>query len=65
LPQHFRLALISSGSETTVQILDVPESNALDIPLNIGGDVDNVTLVVMGATRFTRQTATYRFSFGQ
>jgi hypothetical protein len=65
LPQHFRLALISSGSDTTVQILDVPENNALDIPLNIGGDVDNVTLVVMGATRFTRQTATYRFSFGQ
>jgi hypothetical protein len=65
LPQHLRLALVSSGSETTVQILDVPENNALDIPLNISGAVDNVTLVVMGATRFTRQTATYRFSFGQ
>ena len=65
LPQYLRLALVSSGSETTVQVLDVPENNALDIPLNIGGDVDNVTLVVMGATRFTRQTATYRYSFGQ
>lgn len=63
LPQHFRLALISHGSETTVQIIDVPDGNALDIPLEIGGDVDGVTLVVMGATRFTRQTATYRFSF--
>ncbi len=65
LPQYFRLALISMGAETAVQILDVPENNVLDIPLIIGGDVDNVTLVVMGATRFTRQTATYRFSFVQ
>jgi len=63
LPQHFRLALITRGSETTVQILDVPDGNVLDIPLEIGGDVDEITLVVMGATRFTRQSAAYRFSF--
>ena len=65
LPQHFQLALITSGAETTVQVLDVPETNVLDIPLDISGGVNNVTLVVMGSTRFTRQTATYRFSFGQ
>jgi hypothetical protein len=63
LPQRFRLALISRGNETTVQIIDVPESNVFDIPLELGGDVDDVTLVVMGATRFTRQSAAYRFSF--
>lgn len=63
LPQYFRLALISEGNDTTVQILDVPEGNVLDIPLDLGGDVDEVTLVVMGATRFTRQPAAYRFSF--
>ena len=63
LPQRFRLALISRGNETTVQIIDVPESNVFDIPLELGGDVDDVTLVVMGATRFTRQSAAYLFSF--
>lgn len=60
LPQNFRLALITHGAETTVQIIDVPDTNALSIPLS--GD-DDVTLVVMGATRFTRQTAAYRFWF--
>ncbi len=65
LPQHFRLALISHGNDATVQIIEVPEGNLLDIPLELGGDVNEVTLVVMGATRFTRQPATYRFSFSQ
>ena len=63
LPQNFRLALISRGVETTVQIIDVPADNIVEIPLDFDGDVSDVTLVVMGATRFTRQTATYRFSF--
>ena len=63
LPQNFRLALISRGVETTVQIIDVPTDNIVEIPLDFDGDVSDVTLVVMGATRFTRQTATYRFSF--
>ena len=65
LPQHFRLALISHGNDATVQIIEVPEGNLLDIPLELSGDVNEVTLVVMGATRFTRQPATYRFSFSQ
>jgi len=63
LPQNFRLALISRGVETTVQIIDVPADNVVEIPIDFDGDVSDVTLVVMGATRFTRQTATYRFSF--
>lgn len=65
LPQHFQLALITSGPETTVQILSVPDTNVVDIPLDFSSGVDNVTLVVMGSTRFTRQAATYRFSFAQ
>jgi hypothetical protein len=60
LPQNFRLALITHGAETTVQIIDVPDTNALSIPLDGENDV---TLVVIGATRFTRQTAAYRFWF--
>jgi hypothetical protein len=62
LPQNFRLALIADGDETTVQIIDVPADNVVDIPLDFS-NVDNYTLVVTGTTRFTRQTAAYRFSF--
>ncbi len=62
LPQTFRLALIAHGSTTTVQIIDVPVDNVVDIPLDFN-NVDNYTLVVTGTTRFTRQTAAYRFSF--
>lgn len=60
LPQNFRLALIRHGADTTVEILDVPADNRLAI--DIAGD-DDVTLVVLGTTRFTRQTAVYRFWF--
>lgn len=60
LPQNFRLALIHHGSQTTVEILDVPADNHLAIDI-AGGD--DVTLVVLGTTRFTRQTAVYRFWF--
>lgn len=63
LPQTFRVALILHGDETTVQIIEIPGNNLVDIPLDFGGDVDEVTVVVMGSTRFTRQTASYRFSF--
>lgn len=59
LPQNFRLALIRHGATTTVEILDMPSNNVLQVDL---GD-DEVTLVVMGATRFTRQTAVYQFWF--
>ncbi|HSS96979.1 MAG TPA: hypothetical protein VLK33_08115 [Terriglobales bacterium] len=64
LPQSFRLALIGFGDQTTVQIIEIPETNIVDIPLDFN-NVDTYTLVVTGTTRFTRQTATYRFSFQQ
>ncbi len=60
LPQNFQLALISHGSETSVQILEIEAGNSLEINLNFDGDVDEYTLVIMGATRFTRQSAGYR-----
>lgn len=63
LPQTFRLALISYGNDTTVDIIDVPATNVVEIPLDLDGDVDEVTLVVMGSTRFTRQSAAYNFTF--
>jgi immune inhibitor A len=58
LPQTFRLALINHDTET-VDYIDIPDGNVVDVPLN----GDDVTLVVIGTTRFTRQTAAYRFSF--
>lgn len=63
LPQSYRLALIRQGDETTVEYLDLPASNQLDIPIEIGGDVDEVTLVVVGTARFTRQIAAYQLEF--
>lgn len=63
LPQSFRLALVREGDETTVEYLDLPASNQLDIPIEIAGDVDAVTLVVVGTARFTRQVASYELDF--
>ncbi len=59
LPQTFRLALIKQGSTTTVEMIEVSEDQTAEIPLSIGGDVDNITLVVSGTTRFTREVGSY------
>jgi len=62
LAQTYRLALIRRGKDTTVEILSVPADNQLQIPIEIGGDVNEVILVVSGATRFTRQQSPYSLS---
>ena len=59
LPQTFRLALIKEGSTTTVEMIEVSEDQTAEIPLSVGGDVDSITLVVSGTTRFTREAGSY------
>jgi hypothetical protein len=64
LPQTFRLALvIDEGRERRVEYLTLEADHSVEIPLAFGGQVDGVTLVVVGTTRFTRQLASYQFSF--
>jgi len=62
LPQTFRLGLITFGDRTNVQIIDVPETNLVDIPLDFES-MEEAVLVVLGTTRFTRQPALYSFGF--
>ncbi len=59
LPQTFRLALIRQGSQTTVETVAVNPDQTAEIILNLGGDVDEVILVVSGAARFTRSLGSY------
>jgi immune inhibitor A len=61
LPQIFRLAVIFNGKTTQVVYLDLEADNTVDIPLHLGGEVDNLVLVVTGTTRFTRLKASYQF----
>lgn len=60
LPQTFRLALITYGNTTAVQLIDLPPTNQVEIPLVIGADVREAVLVVSGVTRYTRQKAHYQ-----
>jgi hypothetical protein len=62
LPQTFRLTLISKGQQTVVEKFVLSNENAIDIPLQLTGDVDEVTLAVSGTTRFTRQKAPYQIT---
>jgi len=59
LPQTFRLALIKEGSTTTVEMIDVNDDQTAEVPISIGSDVNSVTLVVSGTTRFTREEGSY------
>jgi hypothetical protein len=65
LPQTFRVSLISNGNETTVQTIELDETQSFSLPLNFDGDIDDAVLVVSGTTRFTRQPAIYRFRLVQ
>jgi len=62
LPQTFSLALITRGSQPSVQILPVPQEGLLEMPLTIGGGVDEVVVVVSGLTPFTRESGAYNLS---
>jgi hypothetical protein len=62
LPQIFRLTVIRLGKTTTVETIAVSADNVADIPLEIGGDVDEIIIVVSGTARFTRQRAAYQFT---
>ncbi len=59
LPQTFRLALIKEGTATTVETIKLNGDQTVEIPISLGGNVDNATLVVSGTTRFTREEASY------
>ena len=60
LPQTYQLALISLGETKAVTIIPVPAESMVDIPLHLGGEVEEAVLVVTGTTRYTRQKAAYR-----
>ena len=60
LPQTFRLAVISFGDLTQIEYITLGEDNFVEIPIQIGDEVDEVVLAVTGTTRYTRQKAPYR-----
>jgi immune inhibitor A len=57
LPQTFRLALIMNNK--TVQIINVNADQTAQIPLSLKAG-DKAVLVVVGTTRFTRETTAYQ-----
>jgi immune inhibitor A len=59
LQQTFKLALIRFGDEITVEYLPLPKDNKFDIRLNVGSNDEDIVLVVVGTTRYTRELATY------
>jgi len=56
LPQTFRVMLIDENNGTTVAALEINPNQTAEIEL----DLTNLTLVVSGTTRFTREQAGYR-----
>jgi hypothetical protein len=63
LPQSFQLSLIKQGDTTVVEEIPLTADNSAEIPLEFGNGIDEITLVVSGTTRFTRQSAAYRIDF--
>ncbi len=60
LPQTFLVTLIYLGDETRVEPIVLDANNQAAIPLQLGKQIDEVILVVSGASRHTRQKAGYQ-----
>jgi hypothetical protein len=56
IPQHFRVSLVRSGNPVAIEHLTPDASNRVELSLDAG---EEVVLAVMGATRHTRQPASY------
>lgn len=60
LPQTFLVTIIYLGNETRVERIELDVRNQAAIPLQLGKQIDEVILVVSGASRHTRQKAGYQ-----
>ncbi|NTU75875.1 MAG: hypothetical protein HGA86_07120 [Anaerolineaceae bacterium] len=61
LPQKFLITRIERGNVTSVTPVELDAENHTSVDVNISGDNSDVVFVISGATRFTRQAATYQF----
>jgi len=61
LPQTYRVALVEIGDETRVRPMELGADQHGEAQVSIGGEVDEVVLVVIGTARHTWQPAEYRF----
>lgn len=63
LPQRYSLQLIKFGDQISVEQLNVPPSESLDVDIpNPDGKLQKAVLVVSGLTRDTTEPARYRYS---
>lgn len=62
LPQTYRVVLVEHGSETEVQDVHLNDDGQGEVSLDLGGEFDEATIIVIGTARDTWQPTTYRFS---
>jgi immune inhibitor A len=61
LPQRYSVVLVEQGRQTRVRDLELNQSNAGSIVIELGGEYDEATIVVTGMARHTWQPAAYTF----
>jgi immune inhibitor A len=59
IPQTYKLALITKGSDTTVKMIELNPDQTANIPLSLKNG-EQAILVVTGTTRYTRGTTAYQ-----
>lgn len=62
LPQVFRVTLLTLGSETEVEFIEVSASQSAEINLDFD-QYDEAVLIISGVTPFTRSDAAYTLTF--
>jgi hypothetical protein len=62
IPQSYIVVLIEHGDETVVREIELDDMRHAEIPIEFGDELDEVTLIVIGSSRYTWTPAPYRFS---
>jgi hypothetical protein len=65
IPQTYQLAIIERGSEIRVRKVTVDSSGSARIPIQIGGDIEEVILIVTGTSWYSRLPASYGIKIDQ
>lgn len=62
IPQTYQLVLVERGSNTKVYEIELDEKQSAEFHVSMGDDVQDLTMIVIGTSRYTWQPASYQFN---
>jgi hypothetical protein len=62
IPQTFQVVIVETGEYDRIRVVQLDEHQRAEIPVSFRDEVQGLTLIVIGTSRYTWQPASYQFS---